>query len=34
MGEALGRGLAATGITRSGWYVLEDRSGRGEKESR
>jgi predicted GNAT superfamily acetyltransferase len=31
MGEALGRGLAATGITRSGWYVLEDRSA---KESR
>ena len=27
MGEALGRGLAATGITRSGWYVLE-RTGR------
>jgi predicted GNAT superfamily acetyltransferase len=23
MGEAIGRGLAATGITRSGWYVLE-----------
>jgi predicted GNAT superfamily acetyltransferase len=23
MGEALARGFAATGITRSGWYVLE-----------
>jgi predicted GNAT superfamily acetyltransferase len=31
MGEALDRGLAATGITRSGWYVLENRSA---KESR
>lgn len=28
MGQALGRGLAATGITRSGWYVLEERSAR------
>jgi predicted GNAT superfamily acetyltransferase len=25
MGRALGRGLAATGMTRSGWYVLERR---------
>jgi predicted GNAT superfamily acetyltransferase len=33
MGEALGRGLAATGITRSGWYVLEDRSAQAAKES-
>jgi len=32
MGEALGRGLAATGITRSGWYVLEP-AGHGTRES-
>jgi predicted GNAT superfamily acetyltransferase len=30
MGEALSRGFAATGITRSGWYVLE----RSRQESR
>lgn len=30
MGEALARGFAATGITRSGWYVL----GRSRQESR
>jgi predicted GNAT superfamily acetyltransferase len=29
MGEALGKGLAATGITRSGWYVLEQPGGGG-----
>jgi predicted GNAT superfamily acetyltransferase len=33
MGETLGRGLAATGITRSGWYVLEHR-GHGGMEPR
>jgi predicted GNAT superfamily acetyltransferase len=33
MGEALGRGLAATGITRSGWYVLEQ-PGSGGRERR
>jgi predicted GNAT superfamily acetyltransferase len=33
MGEALGRGLGATGITRSGWYVLEQ-PGHGTRESR
>jgi predicted GNAT superfamily acetyltransferase len=32
MGEALGRGMAATGITRSGWYVLEHPAhGTGER---
>src|SRR6266536_121541 len=32
MGEALGRGMAATGITRSGWYVLERPAhGTGER---
>jgi predicted GNAT superfamily acetyltransferase len=31
MGGALGRGLAATGITRSGWYVLEH-PGHGGRE--
>jgi predicted GNAT superfamily acetyltransferase len=32
MGEALGRGLTATGITRSGWYVLErPGGGRGRR---
>jgi predicted GNAT superfamily acetyltransferase len=33
MGDALGRGLSATGITRSGWYVLE-RAGRSLQQER
>ena len=33
MGEALGRGLAASAITRSGWYVLEQ-PGSGGRERR
>ncbi|HZD38664.1 MAG TPA: GNAT family N-acetyltransferase [Actinomycetes bacterium] len=31
MGEALDRGLAATGITRSGWYLLERPGGGRER---
>jgi predicted GNAT superfamily acetyltransferase len=34
MGEALDRGLVATGITRSGWYVLERASSPGTGQER